>query len=81
MCPDVDTVWFVSDLHMKYTVEVDPRCKHSVLFVIMPYYGLFSHDLHILDLQWRSPLCSQLVVDITPDVNPVWFVLDLHMLK
>ncbi len=24
----------------------------------MPYYGLFSHDLPILDLQWRSPLCS-----------------------
>ncbi len=21
---------------------------------IMPYYGLFSHDLHILGLQWRS---------------------------
>ncbi len=28
------------------------------IFYIMPYYGLFSHDLHILDLQWRSPLCS-----------------------
>ncbi len=32
----------------------------------MPYYGLFSHDLHILDLQWRLPLCSLLFVDITP---------------
>ncbi len=21
---------------------------------IMPYYGLFSHDLHIFGLQWRS---------------------------
>ncbi len=31
----------------------------------MPYYGLFSHDLHILDLQWRSPLCSLFFVDIT----------------
>ncbi len=26
----------------------------------MPYYGLFSLDLHILDLQWRSPWCSLL---------------------
>ncbi len=32
----------------------------------MPYYGLFSRDLHILDLRWRSPLCSLLFVDITP---------------
>ncbi len=32
----------------------------------MPYYGLFSCDLHILDLQWRSPLWSLLFVDITP---------------
>ncbi len=32
----------------------------------MLYYGLFSHDLHILDLRWRSPLCSLLFVDITP---------------
>ncbi len=23
----------------------------------MPYYGLFSHYLHIPDLQWRSRLC------------------------
>ncbi len=27
----------------------------------MPYYGLFSLDLHILDLQSRSPLCSLLL--------------------
>ncbi len=23
----------------------------------MPYYGLFSCDLHILDFQWRLPMC------------------------
>ncbi len=33
--------------------------------LFMPYYGLFSRDLHILDLWLRSPLCSLLFVDIT----------------
>ncbi len=28
----------------------------------MPYYGLFSCDFHILDLRWRSPLCSLLAL-------------------
>ncbi len=28
----------------------------------MPYYGLFSCDLHILDLRWRSHLCSLLAL-------------------
>ncbi len=29
---------------------------------IMPYYGLFSRDLYIFDLRWRSPLCSLLAL-------------------
>ncbi len=29
--------------------------------IFMPYYGLFSRDLHIPDLQWKSPLCSLLL--------------------
>ncbi len=37
-----------------------------MIVIIMPYYGLFSRDLHILDLRWRSPLCSLLLVNITP---------------
>ncbi len=32
----------------------------------MPYYGLFSRDRHILDIQWRSPLCSLLFLWILP---------------
>ncbi len=36
---------------------------------LMPYYCLFSRDLHILDLWWRSPLCSLFVVDFTPCVH------------
>ncbi len=32
----------------------------ALVTTIMPYYGLFSRDLHILDLRWRSPLCSLL---------------------
>ncbi len=28
----------------------------------MPYYGLFSRDLPILDLQWKSPFCSLLAL-------------------
>ncbi len=35
--------------------------RHS----IMPYYGLFSCDLHILDLQWRSH-CADYVLWIIP---------------
>ncbi len=31
----------------------------------MPYYGLFSRDLHIRDLQWRSLLCSLLACSMT----------------
>ncbi len=37
--------------------------------VIMPYYGLFSGDLHILDLQWRLPLCSLLFCEYYPCVH------------
>ncbi len=37
------------------------RCGLKSLSNIMPYYALFSRDLHILDLQWRSPLCSILL--------------------
>ncbi len=40
-------------------------CRQSLLFLyifpvvtFMQYYGLFSRDLHILVLWWRSPLCS-----------------------
>ncbi len=32
------------------------------LIHFMPYYGLFSWDLHVLHLWWRSPLCSLLVI-------------------
>ncbi len=31
----------------------------------MPYYCLFSRDLHILHGRWRSSLCSLLFVEIT----------------
>ncbi len=30
MSPDVDPVLFVLDLHMEYTVEVDPPCRYIV---------------------------------------------------
>ncbi len=33
---------------------------------IVPYYGLVSSDLHILELWWRLPLCSLIFVEITP---------------
>ncbi len=46
-------------------IYIIPRFTH-LCHDIMPYYGLFSRDLHILDLWWRSPLCSLHFVDITP---------------
>ncbi len=42
--------------------------KNNFLVVcgFITYYGLFSCDLHIIDLWWKSALCSQPFVDITP---------------
>ncbi len=45
-------------------VEIQLFVANVITFML--YYGLFSCDLHILDLWWRSPLCSLLFVDITP---------------
>ncbi len=46
------------------------QCPYLLVFYwslhFMPYYGLFSHDLHILALSWRSPLCSLLFLWILP---------------
>ncbi len=46
--------------------------KH-MWYIFMPYYGLFSCDLHILDLQWRSPLCSLLFCGYYPCVHYFYF--------
>ncbi len=42
---------------------------------IMLYYGLFSRDLHILDL--HAPLCSLLFVDIIPVCTTFMFHVSL----
>ncbi len=46
--------WFCIDFVSTPSNQASCKSQHYV----MPYYGLFSRDLHILDLQWRSPLCS-----------------------
>ncbi len=40
----------------------DHPCAHYLHY--MPYYGLFSCDPHILDVWWRSPLCSLLALPL-----------------
>ncbi len=40
-----------------------------IMYIIMPYYDLFSRDLHILDLWWRSSLCSLLFCRYYPCVH------------
>ncbi len=44
-------------------------CVKQYIFSVMPYYGLFSGDIHILDLWWRSPLCSLLFCGYYPCVH------------
>ncbi len=41
------------------------KCTNLVLSHIMLYCDLCSCDLHMLDLQWRSPLCTLRFVEIT----------------
>ncbi len=53
-----------SVLHMYYRCDLHVYYTKSHIFML--YYGLFSRDLHILDLQWRLPLCSLLCLWILP---------------
>ncbi len=58
-------------VRMVHVMQCTPDCGYCIwwrshLFhIIMPYYRLFSCDLHILDFQWRSSLCSLRFVEIT----------------
>ncbi len=62
MAPIRESCWFFTNLFQQWYI----CCQ---IFVFIPYYDLFSHYLHILDLQWRSPLCSLLFVDDYPCVH------------
>ncbi len=48
MSIDVDPVWFILDLHMKYTVELVLLHMYIVWFVIQ--------DNHVLEVWWLCPV-------------------------
>ncbi len=64
------------DIHLHFQPDIQPdiQLHFSWISGFMPYYGLFSRDLYILDLQWRSPLYSLRFVDITPVCTTLMFM-------
>ncbi len=53
---------FGSNIHNDVTCQLSHN-SFSIL-VFMPYYGLFSLDLHILDLCWRSCVEIMLIIPL-----------------
>ncbi len=51
-------------MHIYTSKHIQPRPLRHALH-IMPYYGLFSPDLHIIDLWWRSLMCTLLLYSMT----------------
>ncbi len=55
-------------IHLPPFLYIDACIIKKITFLaIMPLcHGLFSRDLHILDLWWRLPLCALRLMEITP---------------
>ncbi len=54
-------LYVMTTIPLIYKHIMGPTYCTCVMY-FMPYYGLFSRDIHILDLWWRSPLCSLLAL-------------------
>ncbi len=59
-----DLLWKVQKNHVS-----SREGSFNMVSIFMPYYVLFPRDLHILDLRWRSPLCSLLLCGYYPCVH------------